>query len=274
MNHLEISEKDDTIWIMYQIEAPILFNKKIIEGYYLMELYAPQISQEAKPGQFIHLRCTQQYDPLLRRPFSIYKAEDETLQVLYKVVGKGTYLLSEKIKGEKIDILGPLGRGFETNLNSSQEVILIGGGIGIAPLYFLSTRLSKFPLTVFLGVKTKNKILCKREFTSQGFEVKIATDDGSKGFKGLVSDFFFSYFFSLSSSLGAVYACGPLPMLKKISEFSLKHNIFCQVSLEQRMGCGIGACQGCVIKGKDKYLRVCKEGPVFKAGEIDWSKID
>ena len=258
---------------MYQISAPILFNKEIIEGYYLMKLYVPQISQEAKPGQFIHLRCSQQYDPLLRRPFSIYKVENETLQILYKPVGKGTYLLSKKIKGEKIDMLGPLGRGFEINLNSSQKIVLIGGGIGIAPLYFLSSKLSGFPVTVFLGAKTKKKILCKREFINQGFKVKIATDDGTEGFKGLISDFLFSYFSSLSSSIGAVYGCGPLPMLKRISEFSLEQGIFCQVSLEQRMGCGIGACQGCVIRGKDKYLRVCKEGPVFEAGEIDWSKI-
>ncbi len=258
---------------MYQIEAPILFNKEIIEGYYLMKLYVPRISQEAKPGQFIHLRCSPQYDPLLRRPFSIYKAENETLEIFYKLVRKGTYLLSKKKKGEKVDILGPLGRGFEINLNSSQEVILIAGGVGVAPLYFLSTRLGKFPLTVFLGAKTKKKILCKREFINQGFEIKIATDDGSEGFKGSVSDFFFSYFSSLSSFIGTVYACGPLLMLKKISEFSLEQGIFCQVSLEQRMGCGIGACQGCVIRGKDKYLRVCKEGPVFEAGEIDWSKI-
>jgi len=255
---------------MYLIEAPVLFNKEIINKHYLMGLSAPEVSREAQPGQFIHLRCTEQYDPLLRRPFSIHKVRKDTLEILYKVTGRGTSLLSKKREGERINLLGPLGRGFKINLSFTSEIILIGGGIGVAPLYFLACRLKRFPLTVFIGAKTKEKILGKEDFMNQGLKVKIATEDGSEGFRGLVTDFFFSQF---HSSIGVIYACGPVPMLKEISNFSLRHNIFCQVSLEQRMGCGIGACQGCVIKGKDRYLRVCKEGPVFEAGEIDWSKI-
>ena len=269
---------------MHQIRAGILFNQKVIEKCYKMSLYAPEIAKEAYPGQFIHIRCTKGYNPLMRRPFSIYKAKGERIEILYEVVGKGTHLLSSKRRGEKVDILGPLGRGFRINLPLVKRAALVAGGIGVAPLYFLASKLMKIlekeerensiPLPlVLIGAKNEKEILEEEEFKNLKVEVKIATDDGSKGFKGEVTDFFASLFLIPDcSSFVNVYACGPLPMLKKIAMLSLKYKFPCQLSLEQKMGCGIGACLGCVIKGKNGYLRVCKDGPVFDAEEI-WGQV-
>jgi len=272
---------------MHQIRARILSNQRIIEKCYKMSLYAPGVAQEVYPGQFIHIRCTEGCNPLMRRPFSIYKAEGEKIEILYELVGKGTDLLSGKRVGEEVDILGPSGRGFKINL-PLRRAVLVAGGIGVAPLYFLASKLMEvlekegkrrenlisLPL-VLIGAKNEEEILEEEEFKNLKVEVKIATDDGSKGFKGEVTDFFASLFL-ISESLFFVnvYACGPLSMLKKIAMLSHKYEFPCQLALEQKMGCGIGACLGCVIKGKNGYLRVCKDGPVFDAREIDWDVIN
>jgi len=273
---------------MHQIRARILSNQKVIEKYYKMSLYAPEVAQEAYPGQFIHIRCTDGCNPLMRRPFSIYKAEGKKIEILYEVVGKGTHLLSGKRVGEGVGILGPSGRGFKINL-PLRRTVLVAGGIGVAPLYFLASKLMEIlkkeekekigenfiPLPlVLIGAKNEEKILEEEEFKNLKVEVKIATDNGSKGFKGEVTDFFTSLFLIPESlSFVNVYACGPPPMLKKIAMLSYKYGFPCQLALEQKMGCGIGACLGCVIKGKNGYLRVCKDGPVFDAGEIDWGQV-
>ncbi|MEA1964316.1 MAG: dihydroorotate dehydrogenase electron transfer subunit [Candidatus Aerophobetes bacterium] len=270
---------------MHQIRARILSNQKVIEKCCKMSLYAPEVAQQASPGQFIHIRCTDGSNPLMRRPFSIHQAKGKKIEILYEVVGKGTHLLSNKRVGEEVDILGPSGRGFRIN-PSLRRAILVAGGIGVASLYFLAHKLmeilekeqkkSSIPLPLILiGAKNKGKILEEEEFKSLKVEVKVATDDGSKGFKGEVVDFFTSLFLTPDSlSSVNVYACGPLPMLKKIAILSHKYKFSCQLALEQKMGCGIGACLGCVIKGKDGYLRVCKDGPIFDAEEIDWNAIN
>ncbi|MCD6472137.1 dihydroorotate dehydrogenase electron transfer subunit [Candidatus Aerophobetes bacterium] len=271
---------------MHQIKAKILYNQKVIEKCYKISLHAPEVAQESYPGQFVHIRCTEGYNPLMRRPFSIYKADKGKIEILYKVVGKGTHLLSSKRIGEKVDILGPLGRGFKINSSLVRRVVLVAGGIGIAPLYFLASKLMKIlekkqkeknfiPLPlIIIGAENEKKILEEEAFKALMVEVKIATDDGSKGFKGKATDFFASLFLipKFLSSVD-VYACGPLLMLKKIANLSYKYGFPCQLSLEQKMGCGIGACLGCVVKGRNGYLRVCKDGPVFDAREIDWNGV-
>jgi dihydroorotate dehydrogenase electron transfer subunit len=266
-------------------QIPILNNKEITPGYFLLQLRSPEIAKKSCPGQFLHIKCSQGSNPLLRRPFSIHKVTGDTVEILYKVVGKGTTYLSKRKKGEKLDCLGPLGNGFQLPITNYQlpvtNIILVAGGIGIAPLFFLREKITEFPITnfqlpitVFLGTKTKDEILCAKELKNLKAEIHISTEDGSMGYKGLASDLFKN---KLSSIVyrpsSVVYACGPKEMLKEIACLSEELQIPCQVSFEQFMGCGIGICNACVIKTKQGYKKVCKDGPVFDAEEIDWSKI-
>jgi len=258
---------------MHQIKSEILSNREIIPLHFVMGLYSPEIAREANPGQFLHIRIEDKNDPLLRRPFSIHRIEDERVEILYKVVGEGTKILSQKRPSQKIDLLGPLGRGFKIN-SGVERVVLVAGGVGGAPLYFLVSRLiaAQVPeLSVFIGAENKERLLYEEQFRDLAVDVQIATEDGSKGFKGLISDLFASSISAEShTSSTVVCACGPLPMMREIASISKGHGITCYVSLEQRMGCGIGACLGCVIRGEKGYVRVCKDGPVFDAQDIDW----
>ena len=271
---------------MHQVVAEVLSNKNITLNYFKITLNAPEICQDAQPGQFVHIKVTAGYDPLLRRPFSIHDTRDEKFEILYRVVGKGTDLLSRKEKSEKLDLLGPLGQGFELKENF-RTIILVAGGIGVAPLYFLAKRLlnhdskiggkaptkSRRPkITLLLGAETRKQILCAQDFKNLGAAVKIATEDGSWGYKGLVSDFLAETLFRYSKP-DVVFACGPVPMLKKIAQLSRKYRLLTQVSLEQTMGCGIGACLGCVVSTPEGYLRVCTDGPVFRVNQILWDRL-
>lgn len=282
---------------MYQIKAEILSNEIIIPAYYRMCLDAPEIAREAKPGQFIHIRVEDGYDPLLRRPLSIHKSENGKIEVLYRVVGKGTKLLSNKKRGKKIDTLGPLGQGFKIKPDL-RRIVLVAGGMGVAPLYFLVERLSgckkgrgekgsegqsllndslrnkNLPdILLILGSESKKSTLCLEDFSNLDIKVEVVTEDGSQGYKGLVSDFL-SHLLQEDSQIDLLCACGPIPMLKKIAQLTRRYGIPCQVLLEQRMGCGIGACLGCGIAGQNSYLRVCRDGPVFQAQQIRWDDLD
>ncbi|MFH1562380.1 MAG: dihydroorotate dehydrogenase electron transfer subunit [Nitrospirota bacterium] len=275
----------------------ILANKKIAPEYYKMAFESPEIGMLATPGQFVHIRVSNNSEPLLRRPFGIHSIKDigeaclVKFEILYRVVGKGTALLAEKKAGEELDVLGPLGNGFKINAAGKKTMVLIGGGAGIAPLFFLAQKAhhNKASLSndiiVLIGGKTKDQILCEQEFKELGIEVKIATEDGSYGHKGLVTDLLNNEAsLSLPQTSVSLFACGPLLMQKGIAKFSSEHNLSCQVSLESRMACGVGACLGCTIKVKQAnwgseeetapnqvcYKRVCKDGPVFEANEIDW----
>ncbi len=259
---------------IYQTQAEILSNQKLTFKYYKLKLHTPRISREAKPGQFIHLRVEDTYYPLLRRPFSIHRVAGESIEILYQIVGLGTQILSQKRKGDSLDLIGPLGKGFLINQTTKQH-ILIAGGIGVAPLVFLAQRLSKMCTlskyntpSVFLGFKTKDKILCQKDFNELGMNIKIATEDGTCGYKGKISELFEHFIGNFPLKSLSVYACGPVLMLKKLSWLSYKYLFSCQVSMEEKMGCGIGACRGCVIKGASGYLRVCQDGPVFNVDEI------
>ena len=207
--------------------------------------------------------------------------------MLYEVLGKGTQKLSREKAGEYLDVIGPLGNGFRTTNREAQTTILVAGGMGTAPLVFLAEKLrevksqkSKVKTLVLIGAKTKDSILCEKEFKELGCEVKIATDDGSRGFKGYVSELLKQRLSTIDCRLSTIYACGPKLLLKEICRISIEHNIPAQLSLESHMACGIGACMGCVIKvtrapehqsTRDfEYKRVCKEGPVFEANQILW----
>ena len=251
---------------MKDVKVKILSNIKVGDSYYKMTLDASYIARHAIPGQFVQVRCSDGFDPLLRRPFSIHRlTSNQGVEILYEVVGSGTEILSRKKKGEYLDVLGPLGKGF--TLPRSRAATIIAGGIGVAPLVFLAEALKKknIKTTVLIGAKTKNLVLCEKDFKKLDFETHIATDDSSRGSKGFVSKLF-------KPETGTMaYACGPNPMLKCIASMCKRKRIDCEVSLEEKMACGIGACLGCSVKVKSGRNKLaCKDGPVFKATDLLW----
>jgi len=272
--------------MIYQKQSYIINNTKLSPGIFRIELDMPGLSRLLKPGQFVHLKINKAIDPLLRRPFSVFElvkkrnSNAHLVCVLYKVVGKGTRMLSEKKSGQKLDVLGPLGNGFDINAGGSlnNPIVLVAGGMGIAPLFYLAKELrqkiKKRKMILFIGMQTKKELVAIDEFKRLGIEVEIATDDGSCGYKGYVSQLLENYLTGPQSlnPKPYIYACGPGPMLKRVSELSGKFSLGGQVSIDKMMGCGIGACLGCVVKMKRGfgYKRVCKDGPVFGIDDILW----
>ena len=262
---------------MFRIKAKVIYNKRVKQDYFHCILKAPQITRQALPGQFITIKFNDNEHAFLRRPFSIHKITGSNLAILYQVIGPATKIFSRIKAGEHLDIIGPLGNGFSPVLRTPYSV-LVAGGMGVAPLIFLAEKLvrsqsrkvTKSQALVLVGAKTRNQILCEKEFKRLGFDVKIATDDGSRGFKGKVTALLEDLLRTRYTVHGTIYACGPRPMLKEISRIALYNNISAQISLEEHMACGIGACLGCVVKTKDGFRRVCKDGPVFEAKEIIW----
>ena len=249
---------------MKQAGVKITSNEQVAAHAYRMTLAAPGIAKTARPGQFIMVKTADGCQPLLRRPFGVHNVKGPGVDILYEIIGEGTKLLSQKKPGERLDIIGPLGNGFDIGRRTS-DIILVAGGIGVAPLVFLAEKLKKQKTLVSLGAKTKSRILCEKEFKALGCEVKIATDDGSKGHKGFVTDLIADV-----RRPQFIFACGPKPMLKAVAAIARQHNISAQASLEEHMACGIGACLGCVAETKSGMRRVCKDGPVFDAKEIVW----
>jgi dihydroorotate dehydrogenase electron transfer subunit len=234
-----------------------------------------EISRLARPGQFVHIRIGQGLDPLLRRPLSIYdinRSAGET-GLLYRIVGQGTRMLAEKKEGDFLDIIGPLGQGFTLPI-PGQRVALVAGGIGIAPLFFLWREIiaSVSQIKFFVGARTAGELMTVEEIQKAGGHVEVATDDGSKGYHGPVTDLLANHL--ARETVDIVYACGPVLMLKVIALLLEKYRVEGEFSLEGHMGCGIGACLSCVCKTKKKrdpefqYSRVCVEGPVFRARDL------
>ena len=243
---------------MKQTIFTIKENKALTSSVYKM-LLVGDTSDITNCGQFVNI----QIDGLfLRRPISVCDCEGDTLTLIYKVVGKGTEQMKDMKPGDKLDILTGLGNGYDTSL-SGDKPLLLGGGVGVPPLYMLCKKLiaeGKKP-SVILGFNTKDEVFCKDEFEKLGVKVTVTTVDGSEGIKGFVTDAMknedYSYF----------YTCGPEPMLKAIYKASSTEG---QFSFEERMGCGFGACMGCSCKTITGYKRICKEGPVMKKEEILW----
>ncbi len=257
------------------MKQEILSNEEVAPGIFRMSVVGWKEIQSALPGQFLHVRCSTTFDPLLRRPFSIHDANSNEVKLLYKIIGSGTKLLSEKKAGEKLDIVGPLGHGFSVE-PPPESVLIVAGGIGIAPMLFLARFVKAARKQVLIGARTGELILYEEEFKKLGFSVEVTTDDGSYGSKGQVSALFKE--FVKGQAPMTVYACGPVALLKEVADTCSSYNIDCEVSLENQMGCGVGACLGCVIKTKLKdngiiYKRVCREGPVFDANTVSWENL-
>jgi dihydroorotate dehydrogenase electron transfer subunit len=258
---------------MKQLISRILKNELIAPNFYRMRIESPYLAKNSKPGQFIEVRCSENIEPLLRRPLGVHRITENGIEMLYEVVGKGTRLLSRKAKGDTVDIIGPLGNGFGLpTIRYPLNIILIAGGVGVAPLLALAECLtSKKNIYVMIGARSKSHVLCESDFKKLGAKVSVSTEDGSKGKKGLVTDMLKNLLADNKSSSAAVYACGPAGMLKAVASIAKAAQISCQVSLEERMACGVGVCLGCPVKTKDEgYKMVCKDGPVFNAEEIVW----
>jgi len=257
---------------MFELLAEIASNHRITEDTWLMDLRSAEIARAAKPGQFVMVRIRMGLDPFLRRPFSICGVREDRFLVLYRVVGKGTSLMTGLKEGESLRVLGPLGKGF-ADPEKNTDRVLVGGGIGIAPLVFLSQFHREKEVTLMMGFRSAGDILFPQKFTGEGRALRVATDDGTRGHHGPVTDLLEERLRENSKRM-MVYACGPKPMLRKVAEMTLALRIPCQVSLEARMACGLGACQGCAVKASERsgrsYVHVCKEGPVFNVEEIDW----
>jgi dihydroorotate dehydrogenase electron transfer subunit len=256
---------------MQHLRALILSNKEIAPDYYFLAVNASEAMRTARPGQFVMVRPSFGLDPLLRRPLSIHAVIDEAMVVLYRAVGKGTRLLSHLKKGDLLDMVGPLGRGFSLP-EQELQVIFMAGGIGIAPLFFLADWIkcnsADTRMRLYYGARTEKELVCREAFSELGVEMRLATEDGSTGEKGLVTELVARDFDHLPP--GPVFACGPHPMLKALSRLPFGKNHRVQFSLEAIMACGMGVCLGCALETRSGYAHVCRDGPVFDLGELWW----
>ncbi len=241
-----------------------------------------QLAREARPGQFVMLRAGAGLDPLLRRPFSICEIDDPGVSFLVKVCGKGTALMSQWRCGDVIDVLGPLGNGFSVD-NHIRQAVLVGGGIGVAPLIGLARHCVKHRpgtnVRLYMGAGNAASLISHERFGLGTCEVHIATDDGSAGFHGTVAELVAQHLQERILSAGSgvcLYGCGPSAMSRQLASWADTNGIDCRLSLESRMACGTGACLGCVVPasgGDAAYRRVCADGPVFDSTAIDWDRL-
>ena len=258
---------------MYLVQSEICEINEVAPGYCRLWLYAPQIATAANPGQFIQVRVGNEIsvDPLLARPISIFRInkEEGTVSLLFKVVGRGTELLASKRQGEKLTIWGPVGNGFEIP-ERTENLALIAGGIGMPPLFCLQEQLSLGPnpprMTLFYGGRTGRDLLELDLWEKSRVRIKPATEDGSMGFKGFVTDSFVEE--HKIEAFNFMIACGPAPMLAAVQKTASLLGLSGQISLESYMACGVGACLGCVCQTVKGSRRVCVDGPVFSIEEV------
>lgn len=244
------------------VEEIIEINRHI----YLLKVFSPQLTSIIKPGQFLNIRVTERVYPLLRRPFSVCDVEGNHLYLMFNILGEGTNILAHKPIGSDLDILGPLGNGF--NIDGDYETaVIVAGGLGAAPFPYLTRKLNgKKNILSFIGGRTKDDVIT---YNLKNFIE--ASDDGSLGFKGNVVQLLSQNLELLKSKKIKMFACGPTVMLRALKEFCIKNEFECEASTECAMACGFGICQGCPIESTsetDKYLLVCKDGPVFNIKDV------
>lgn len=238
---------------------------EIADGIFDFVIESDDIARDTQCGQFLHINCGD--STFLRRPISICDAGNGEVRFIFEVKGKGTEELAKREVGDYIDVMGPLGHGFEIK-DSVKHPVIIGGGIGVFPLYKLAKALKN--ADIFLGFRNKDRVVMEKEFETVSNTVIVGTDDGSYGYNGYIASAMEQYLNFHECDM--IYSCGPMPMLKAVKKISEERGIKCQVSLEQRMGCGIGACLVCSCEtnkeGTDKYAKVCTNGPVFYSEEV------
>ncbi len=261
---------------MKNASATILYNKPLTSGYYKLGLGWK--NKGVRPGHFVMLRVSGGSDPLLRRALGVYDVlrRGQGIELIYKVVGKGTTILSNMEKGECLDVLGPLGNGFK-KLKTPEKLIMVAGGVGLAPFFMLAKEHAKHGAKFLMGLRTKAEAKILGDIKATGIKVLCSTDDGTLGTRGFVTDL-------LKKEVkkdSIVYACGPMGMLKSVAMVAKEAGACCYVSLEGAMACGIGVCLGCAVKtygashkpGDTTYNMVCTDGPVFNSEDILWDEL-
>lgn len=251
---------------MFIAKAPVVEVIELENHIFILKLFIPEIASVIEPGQFLNVKVSDSSFPLLRRPFSVCDVEGDHIFLMFNIFGEGTKILAHKQKGELVDLLGPLGKGF--NLEGDFDTAIIAaGGLGVAPFpYFIRKFGDKKVIHSFIGGKTKKDII-----TYGMKSITVSTDDGSLGIKGNVVELLGESIEKLKSERVKIFACGPSAMLRKLREFCLSHNLECEASTECAMACGFGICQGCPIESvtnPEKYKLVCKDGPVFNIRDV------
>ena len=271
------------------LRARLQEKREVAPRHFAFSLHCPHIAETARAGQFVHVLPhsrpeatddTFSFDPFLRRAFSIMDARDDHFEILFRIEGRGTANLARAEIGEWLDLVGPLGNGFSLD-KAKEQALLVGGGVGVPPMVLTGRSLKQRGVAtqMLLGARTVQDILCETQFETMNIPLFVATDDGSRGHHGRVGDLLEREL--KHESPDAVFACGPLPMLRAVALLCEKYNVECEVSLEENMPCGIGVCNGCVVpmrqtenvlEGDDygRYQRICVHGPACDARTIDW----
>lgn len=252
---------------MHDEIVSVLENRKVNEEYYKLTFHSARLSKNVKPGQFLHVKLNCRLDPFLRRPFSYYRVTGENVEILYEVLGCGTSLLADFEKGENLKILGPLGKPFSEKTGGKRR-ILVGGGVGVPPLVFLAERLGCDYF--FIGTRSGNQVLPKKEIRKFDSRVFYSTEDGSYGKKGLVTDL-------LEKCLQQgkrkkeeyfIQTCGPNRMMERVMEIANQYGVEGEASWDEPMACGVGVCLGCMVRTQKGWTPSCTEGPVFRFDEM------
>jgi len=265
---------------MKQELATVKIHKPVQGDYFCLTLSTTEIGPLVQPGQFLELRVPHSADTVLRRPFSIYNVEGDSVSILYKVVGKGTRAMQRLNTGESVDIIGPLGNGFPV-LTKGNFPVLLAGGYGAAAL-FLQARRSAKKGVILIGGQRKLDILCTKEFKELGWEVVVSTEDGSLGKKGLITKAFDRWLKQYRKIHGIqkpieIFTCGPEGLLREMADRAKNNKCSAWLSMDRHMGCGMGVCLTCVIKQKTsetdwQWARCCKDGPIFESREVLWDE--
>ena len=257
---------------MHLEDCKVLSHEQINDTDYILTLETRDIARTAQAGQFVQLKVAEGLEPILRRPISVHTVDRETgaLQLYYQVVGKGTEILRHTHPGQMLSVLGPLGTGFALDMENSRA-LLIGGGLGQAPLLLLAEELEKKGNAVYIALGTRDEKSLKNMvcFDNVCQTIQVATEDGSAGYQGYITDQLPEIIRTFAPA--RIYACGPNPMMQRIKMIAAEHQVPCQVSLETRMACGIGVCLGCTVRPTEEgkpYLKACVDGPVFWAEEV------
>jgi len=249
--------------------ATVVANDRVAEGVGLIVLESPRVAAAIAPGQFVHLRITRGADFILRRPFSVHRAYDHRLELLYQVLGRGTRDLAAKERGDEVDLIGPLGCGWRIG-DGVRHALVVAGGLGAAPMGMLVERLAErgVAITVAQGAPTAGRLVARELFERQARRVLVATDDGSAGERGFVTTLVEGIL--ATDRPDVVFTCGPEPMERIVAAQAATAGVPCQVSLERLMACGVGACLSCVVATTEGQKRACVDGPVFDAERVLW----
>ena len=255
----------------------VIENRKLLHDLYHIKFSGGNISAQAQPGNFVQVKITPGLDPIFRRPMSIHNAENGTLEMIFRTVGKGTHILAQARPDQEFDVIGPLGNSFMIP-KENEIAVMVAGGVGFPPLHFFSKDLIEkhnFPkdrILFLLGIRDKSEKEIAADVLKLGVETLFSSDNGTHGFHGFVTALFEdTYAKRLRDKKIRIYSCGPNPMMARLSQIAISFKLPCQLSLEGAMPCGVGTCLGCAVKkrGQNDYYRVCQEGPVFDALEVE-----